>query len=129
MNRADVGNGVVARRVGLRASLVQQLLGLLLGRLHAIGGGAVGFCDALACASLGLLAQLGRGAFGRLDDARDARRRRLERVSLGPVLVLGAARRLHQAIVDREPAPRRAVGSPIIVAGIVGNSSLRTEPG
>ena len=62
---------LVAGVLCLRARIPQKLLSLLLGREHAVLGGTVGLGDALAGAHLGLLAQLIRGAFGRLDDAGD----------------------------------------------------------
>ncbi len=58
---------------------MDDLRSLLLGGLHAVGGGAVGLRDALAGARFGLLAQLRRGALGGLHDARNPRRRGAER--------------------------------------------------
>ena len=72
MDLRDRGQRFVARGLGLGAGGLQDLLGLLLGRVHAVLGGAVGLGDPLARAGLGLLAQLGGRAFGRFDDARDA---------------------------------------------------------
>ena len=62
----DRGQRLVARALGLGARGVQDLLGLLLGRLDAVLGGAVGLGDALARARLGLLAQLARRCVRRL---------------------------------------------------------------
>ena len=75
VDAADGGDGVVACALGLRARLREQLVGLLFGGVHAVGGGAVGLGDALARAILGLLAQLGGRAFGRVHDFGDPRRR------------------------------------------------------
>jgi transcriptional regulator GlxA family with amidase domain len=94
VDRADGGDGIVACGLGLGAGVAQQLLGLLLGGVDAIGGGAVGLGDTFAGARLGLLAQLGGGALGSVDDAGDARGRGLER------FVLGSLVRLHRSIVD-----------------------------
>ena len=129
VDRADSRDGLVARGLGLRARLAQQLLGLLLGRAHAIGGGAVGLGDTFARARLGLLAQLVGGAFGGLDDARDARRRGLERVALPD---RRARRTLAIEAPCRHGRPRRGVGvdrarSDAAMAENVGYSSLRTR--
>ncbi|MFI5009242.1 MAG: hypothetical protein ACHQDY_03100 [Solirubrobacterales bacterium] len=48
---------------GLGAGGAHQLAGLLIGGLHAVDRGAVGFGDALARALLGMPAQLLSGAF------------------------------------------------------------------
>ena len=68
---ADRGQGLVPGGLGLRAGGAEDLLCLLLGRLHAVGGGAIGLGDPLAPALLGALAQLSGGALRRLEDAGD----------------------------------------------------------
>ena len=70
---ADRRERLVARGLGLRDGALDDLLSLVLGRPHAMFGGAVGLGYALAGARLGLRAQLGRRSFGGLHDVRDAR--------------------------------------------------------
>ncbi len=71
MDRPDRGERLVASGLRLSPGGLQDLLGLVLGREHAVLSRAVGFGDALTDACLRLLAQLDCGAFGRLDDAGD----------------------------------------------------------
>jgi hypothetical protein len=129
VNRADGGDGVVARAVGLRARVAQQLLGLLLSRMHTIGGGTVGLGDPFAAARLSLFAQLVGRALCSLDDAGDASRRGLKRVALG-VVVAGRRRlRLHLPMVDLRGARGEHALVAVMMAGSVGYSSLQTESG
>src|SRR2546422_725562 len=68
VNARDRREGVVARRLGLRACGAQDLLGLRLGRADAVLARAVALGDALASTCLGLLAQAGRRLLGGRDD-------------------------------------------------------------
>ena len=104
---ADGGQGLVPGSLGLHTGCVKDLLGLLLGRAHAVGGGAVGLGDPLARPRLGLLAQLPRRPFGRLEDARDLRGGvRGRRLALGERL-RGGRLRLHVAMVEARPSAGR----------------------
>jgi hypothetical protein len=71
---------------------VENLPGLLLGRLDTVLRRAVGLGDALAPALLGLLAQLARGALRRLDDAGDPGRGGAQISEVGGVLGRAPAR-------------------------------------
>ena len=108
MERRGGGQKLVPGGLRLRAGGAEQLLGLLLGRQHAIVGRAVGLGDPLAGACLGLLAQLRGGAFGCSDDARDAARRGAESVRVGflSAVRLLVLKLLHAAIVKRGDGPR-----------------------
>src|SRR5207244_5205108 len=56
--RRDRRQRLVARLLRVRPRRVQELLGLLLGRAHAVGGRAVGLRDPLSRSPLGVFAQL-----------------------------------------------------------------------
>jgi hypothetical protein len=68
VNLSDRGYGLVPGGLGLRAGGVEDLPGLLLGCLYAVGRSTVGLGDPLPGTRLGLLPQLRRRAFGSLDD-------------------------------------------------------------
>src|SRR5262249_23172408 len=103
---ADGRQGLVPRRLGLHTRGLDGLLGLPLGRAHAVGRRPVGLRNPLAGPCLGVLAQLLRRAFGGLEDAGNptGRVRRPLR-SLGKRL-RGGRLRLHGGMVEA----RRSAG-------------------
>jgi len=106
---------------------VKDLLGLLLGRAHAVSRRAVGLRNPLAGPCLGQLAQLPRRPFGSLEDARNPPGRvRRPRLFLGRHR-RGGLLRLHGAMVEAPRSAGRQGACEPAMAENVGNLSLRTE--
>jgi hypothetical protein len=103
------GEGLVPGCLRLGAGSLEDLLRLLLGRLHAVLGRPVGFGDPLPPALLGPLAQPSGRALRRLEDAHHAGRSGAQVVGVGDLsgMRVSGDWRFHQAMVNRDVGPRQ----------------------